>query len=116
MGYYTRLYLDLETYPNETVSPVLTETIISEFIAAYPEAGYDQALTPTGDFLASIKINPNSDCIKELKTFSLKYPDILFTLNGQGEEFEDAWKIYALNGKTQLAYSRIPEFNPLKAI
>ena len=115
MGYYTRLYLDLETYPNEPVSPVLTKTIISEFIAAYPEAGYNEALTPTGDFLDSIKINPDGDCIKELKTFSLKYPDILFTLNGQGEEFEDVWKVYALNGKTQIEYARIPEFDLLKA-
>lgn len=40
------------------------------------------------------------DAQKELKEFSSKYPDILFTLKREGEEPEDIELIFAKNGKS----------------
>ena len=38
-----------------------------------------------------------------LKTFSLEYPDVLFTLEGVGEEAGDQWVKYFKNGKIQVS-------------
>jgi len=45
----------------------------------------------------------------------LKYPDILFTLEGKGEESDDLWISYYQNGKAQHCQAEIvyPEYNPL---
>lgn len=41
------------------------------------------------------------DWEKDMCLFSSKFPDILFCLNGEGENFDDIWKAYFLNGETQ---------------
>jgi hypothetical protein len=53
---------------------------------------------------------------KDLKDFSKKYPDEIFTLTGIGEEFPDAWKLYVKNGKSQLCKAEItyPKFDESK--
>lgn len=38
---------------------------------------------------------------------SLKFPNILFTLHGEGEENDDLWRKYYLNGKIQVEYAQI---------
>jgi len=38
---------------------------------------------------------------KDMRKFSLLYPDVLFTLNGEGEESGDIWVEYYLHGKMQ---------------
>lgn len=54
------------------------------------------------------------ECKEDLKEFSKKYPNWLFTLSGEGEQSGDIWKAYFVNGKVQLAKARIviDEFNP----
>jgi hypothetical protein len=44
---------------------------------------------------------------EEMKAFSSKYPDILFTLYGDGEEEHDIWCKYFRHGKMQIAYAEI---------
>lgn len=39
----------------------------------------------------------------EMGKLSIAFPDILFTLWGYGQEADDLWKKYYLNGKSQLA-------------
>lgn len=52
---------------------------------------------------------------KDMLTLSLAYPDILFTLEGKGEESDDIWISYYQNGKTQYHQAKIvyPEYDPL---
>lgn len=71
------------------------------------------ALTSDGDTYESCKWYDHED---ELRTFSKKYPNWLFTLDGKGEEAGDLWKKYFLNGKVQLAKAKIvfDEFQPSK--
>jgi hypothetical protein len=45
--------------------------------------------------------------VKEMAEFSKKYPDVLFFLEGEGEESTDLWEKYFLDGKVQLCPAKI---------
>lgn len=60
---------------------------------------------------AEFAIDENGDCINSTKwydhrddliQFSLKHPNMLFLLEGEGEDTGDVWKLYVKNGKSQL--------------
>ena len=40
------------------------------------------------------------NCKEDILEFSKKHPNVLFLLEGEGEEARDIWKFYAKNGKT----------------
>lgn len=42
---------------------------------------------------------------KDMLEFSKKYPDLLFQLNGEGEDNDDIWVAYFIDGKCQ--YSKV---------
>lgn len=44
---------------------------------------------------------------EHLKEASLKHPDTLITLSGEGEENGDIWQAYAKNGKLQVSKATI---------
>jgi len=41
------------------------------------------------------------DCEQDMREYSKRYPEVLFTLSGEGEEPEDLWRAYFRNGKMQ---------------
>jgi hypothetical protein len=45
----------------------------------------------------------------DMKKLSLHYPDVVFCLEGQGENHDDFWVIYICNGHIQNANRRIVE-------
>lgn len=47
----------------------------------------------------------------DMRFFSKKFPTVLFTLNGEGEENDDMWKAYFKNGKMQFCKAKIA-FDP----
>lgn len=53
---------------------------------------------------------------KVMVAFSKRFPDVLFTLTGEGEESADIWKTYYKGGKIQVAFAEItiPEFDESK--
>lgn len=53
---------------------------------------------------------------KDMKSISFAFPDVLFILEGSGEETDDRWKAYFLNGKTQRCAGeiRFPPFDASK--
>lgn len=50
----------------------------------------------------------------DMKQLSKEYPDIAFTLDGEGEESGDVWRAYFKDGKMALhrAIIKFPEYNP----
>lgn len=53
---------------------------------------------------------------EDMKAFSRKFPAVLFTLNGEGEESGDVWVKYFKNGKMQASKAEIKlaAFDPAK--
>lgn len=51
---------------------------------------------------------------KDMLKLSKEYPDIVFTLNGEGEEAGDIWVAYFKDGKMvrHTAVIKLPEYNP----
>lgn len=99
MGYYT-------DYSISTDSSEHNETIIEEIIKI---SGYSDP------FEESCKWYAHEEHIKEI---SLKYPNVLITINGRGEEQPDTWRKYFKNGKHQLctAILTYPDYDESKLI
>lgn len=88
MGYYTDYKLEVD-------SEIALEDLREEFYFSEMRDG---------------KLAKNSkwyDHEEEMKSFSLKYPGLLFTLYGDGEEDNDIWCKYFKDGKMQVAYTEI---------
>lgn len=53
---------------------------------------------------------------EHMKAISKQYPDVIFQLNGEGEESGDIWVKYFVNGKMQVAEAKITfdDFNEKK--
>jgi hypothetical protein len=87
MGYYT--YYELSIKKGD-------DNLISEFIKSNVDAPF--ALDSSGYSRQECRwYNHEND----LKEFSLKYPETLFELKGEGEEHSDSWIKYIQNGKCQ---------------
>ena len=58
------------------------------------------------------------DYVDNMKMLSLKFPTIVFILEGSGEESSDMWVAYFMNGKVQHEKAKITYdyFNPNKLI
>lgn len=52
----------------------------------------------------------------DMRRLSRKFPDVLFRLQGQGEEYSDVWRKYYFNGMMQLCSPKISydPFDPEK--
>lgn len=50
----------------------------------------------------------------DMRALSLKFPGVLFTLHGEGEESGDVWKKYFRDGKAQICKARL-DFPPFDA-
>jgi hypothetical protein len=88
MGYYTNYTLKLEKN-NQKIIKHLRE--INQCAK--------HAIDKNGDTLEQLKWYQHES---DLCDFSLKYPDIILKLYGEGDENNDLWIKYFKNGKMQL--------------
>jgi hypothetical protein len=53
---------------------------------------------------------------EDMRNFSKKYPNVLFLLEGKGEESEDVWRKYYQDGKCQECHAKLvfDEYDPAK--
>lgn len=98
MGYYTN-------YTLTTTPDNFTEEMKNKLMEINPdyferEEWVEELLN--GDM--NSKWYSNEEDILELSKF---FPDILFELEGEGEDNEDMWKKYFKNGKSQYAKAKI---------
>lgn len=88
MGYYTRFEIKADK-----------ESLLPEDWQEKIDVNYNG-----GQFQDSVKWYNWKD---DMKAFSKKYPTVLFTLKGEGEESGDIWVAYFLNGKMQHSKAKI---------
>lgn len=107
MGYYTRYKLEPE----------------GDAIACCPTCGFSNHVSHRSQIAAGLDgYDPFGDSCKwyswkeDMCAYSLKYPDTLFTISGEGEDSEDIWKAYFKNGKVQVEHAtfQIASFDPSK--
>ena len=114
MGYQTSYSLKVELFANgKRVEHPLAMDIIAELRTKDSNAEY--ALDADG--------SPNDSCKwyeheEELSAFSASHSGVLLTLHGEGEDNEDIWNKYFLNGKCQIAKAQwsIAEFDAKKLL
>ncbi len=116
MGYYTKF--ELHAYSAESKSPISEER--EEEIAArlWEITSGSDRYTPRNFedcFGDTMKWYHHEE---DMTTLSKEYPNILFVLEGIGEEFPDAWRKWFYNGVVEASYAKVvyprPE-NPLFA-
>lgn len=113
MGYNTRYSLKVELLIGgkaaELVNDAPLTRLIQELRGSCEEAKY--ALDENGGAEEESKWYEHA---QDLRAFSSAHPNILFTLHGEGEENEDIWNEYYLNGKCQVAKAQlqIAPFDP----
>jgi hypothetical protein len=93
MGYYTNYELSVKKGNAD---------LVSKFVSQSEYGCY--ALHSDGSC--------NQDCKwygheRELKEFSVRYPETLFELRGEGEDSGDIWVKYIQNGKCQVSKARL---------
>ena len=95
MGYYTRFRLGVG----------------KEGSGSLPEGFGDAFDTLTGYRLAAIDDGEGAkwyDWVGDMLELSLRWPEVLFRLEGKGEEAGDHWVAYFRNGRHQEVRAQIP--------
>ena len=128
MGYYTRFTLTVAPQWLEVQKPL--KELVTEAHLLSEEEG-ERMSTVTFDVLKEVQKemldsypkniledvledrNKWYDWESDMRAISYRYPDVLFSLSGEGEENSDIWKAYIKKGKVQLckAVMTFPEFN-----
>lgn len=105
MGYYTDFSLKINT-DNDELRKRIFKHSIKEF---YFESYFTDKLTKNSKWY---------EHEEEMKAFSTNYPDVLFILDGVGEEHNDNWRKYFKNGKMQTTYAELKfdEFDESKLV
>jgi hypothetical protein len=115
MGYTTKYSLNVDLIIGgqkaQLVNNAPLQEVINKLRATNEAAKY--SLCEDGGTLESTKWYEHES---DLREYSKKNPHVLFTLHGEGEENEDIWNKYFLDGKLQVAKAemRIAEFDPTK--
>lgn len=125
MGYYTSFYLSVAVDANAVLlgdsrrKEIMQHLIdLSEDNSAYWgifRSAIEQELL---DGQVHDMWSPEESCKwydhdKDMKALSLRFQDVVFMLHGEGEEEEDKWNKYYLNGQVQACQAKITiEYEP----
>jgi hypothetical protein len=93
MGYYTRFNLSVDDINNDILTKIIEED--EDLIDIFDQ---------DGDSFDEYKWYKHEEDIAKI---SKKYPDVVFTLKGEGEEAGDIWVKYFKNGKIQRCQAKI---------
>jgi hypothetical protein len=106
MGYNTLYSLKCDFLVGGQIAQLKDVAPLSEVIRQLREESEDAhaALDVDGSSEESIKWYEHEEV---LRNFSALNPGVLFTLHGEGEENDDIWNKYFLNGKLQVAKASV---------
>ena len=120
MGYYTNYNLSWEGEHSKTrkcnhcggTGKLVVTDAVREFIDDTPFA-YEKTEPIRANLDDAVKWYDHED---DMKRLSLKFPEVVFTLKGEGEESGDVWVKYFKNGKIQTSKAEIvlDPFDPKK--
>ena len=115
MGYYTNFSLEIKPEQTKERELKIMKAIMAKICDCSPEAIADDEAEYC--FYEAYKwYDHNKDMIE----ISKQFPDILFILDGTGEDHEDIWRTYYHNGKYEETYARIafpmPKVNWLEKV
>ena len=101
MGYQTSYSLKAELFIGGRKAELVDDSPLQEVIKELRDTNgnAEYALDIDGETGETCKWYEHE---AELKSFSAKHPNVLFTLHGEGEETGDIWDKYFLNGKCQV--------------
>ena len=136
MGYYTYYELsidnsqvkgqvekkkqsEIEEIQQSNISDELKKRLIKDV-----EKMYETSIVTQNDVVNFLTFNPFDEQCKwyehteDMCRLSKEYPNVLFTLTGNGEESEDMWVKYFMNGKVQVENAVITygKFDPKKLV
>jgi hypothetical protein len=111
MGYETKFDLDISshTFKKEVKGLDANGNPASVFISEHLDYGSIKKEISNAAGYTYLWSNPVKwyEHEKEMREFSKKYPEVVFTLHGEGEESGDLWIKYFKNGKMQTSKARI---------
>ena len=100
MGYYTTYSLTLEEGPREQFQRMLEDI---------------DAMMGDNEMSSFESINAKWYSYEtDIKQLSLKYPDIIFRVNGDGEDSDDLWQDFWHNGKRFSERVRFADYKDIK--
>lgn len=110
MGYCTTY--DLTLLDPKDMTEIEDTSIIDKVVALLREKGViGYALDENLSYYDSVKWYEHEE---DMLAVSKRIPDVLIRLWGSGDEAEDLWEHYFLNGKSQYCRAEIPPFDPAK--
>ncbi len=114
MGYYT--YYTLTASPRP---PGTAEQIPADILAALDIEVKKMDVFTEGEAVFGYSTYTKwYDWREDMSLLSKRFPELLFCLHGDGEDVEDLWDAWFLDGKCQLCPAEISydDFDPLKLL
>jgi hypothetical protein len=125
MGYYTDYTLSIhcdinsdllgDSRTKEIKDYLLSLTNSDSYLSAFIQPIIDDPSSNRWNAGDSMKWYENEE---EMGALSLKFADVVFLLEGKGEEENDLWRAYFLNGRVHICRAEITikydDFNPAK--
>lgn len=104
MGYYTYFKMEMENLNDE--SSVTEEEVVKTLIeeSDWFDSRFDSGKDFDGLFNDSLKWY---DWEEDMKAVSLSFPNVVFTLMGRGEEYDDLWKGFFYKGRSFYSPAKI---------
>ena len=112
MGYYTKFtmsVLDAKTKENIPVEleKEIAEKINSQFFQDWINPENIKESEYPLDEVFCYETYKWYTCEEDMSEFSKSYPDLIFIIDGQGEEYEDLWQAVIRNGRYVKDYAEI---------
>lgn len=105
MGYYTDYSLEVSMYRNDGKYESVSEELADLIDAEIQKIGVlDEYSSSRDQWWANAKWY---DCEDDMILLSKRFPNVLFYLHGAGEDQEDMWDEYFLNGRYQFCRAEI---------
>lgn len=116
MGYYTNFEITANTYEKtmlgEQFGYILDNKILTDLQNEVEKMNLPDGYIDEDRFSAYGKWYEWKD---DMRLLSSKFPDLIFTIEGEGEESGDIWRAYVMNGALQFCAAKIifDDFNPI---